>query len=233
MFLIKRKTARLYVQSGQSTGPHRYTADAGKAVKFGRRDFAERVALADEEVVPAGDPPGSPSAVTTLPRITAGLALPWKVEYKPRFDTWHPKSSPRVVDVQGRVVYWPDQNVGHPGEYDQRADELAHFVCDSANLVLNLTGAARRARVGPYEEVYNRAKAAMAKQGVVFDYLEEVDPRLAEAQRARTEAYAKPLDEPLVVDADFDGAERARTAAFGKSLITPGGLAAGGPKKED
>lgn len=60
---------------------------------------------------------------------------PWKVVYNQRFPTWHEKSSPSVVDANNEYIFCPPQSkdIGHPGEYDQLADETAHRIVNAVN----------------------------------------------------------------------------------------------------
>lgn len=62
---------------------------------------------------------------------------PWRVVYGQLFDTWHPQSSPYVVDADGEFVLRPPQSadIGHPGEYDAKADAIAQAVVFAVNSV--------------------------------------------------------------------------------------------------
>ena len=63
--------------------------------------------------------------------------LPWRVEYNQRFNEWHPKSGPRVVDANGETVCEMPQsdNIRHPGQYDEVADLAAITIVDCVNNV--------------------------------------------------------------------------------------------------
>lgn len=67
--------------------------------------------------------------------ITAGLKIhpaPWRVEYWQRFDTWHPKAFPHVMDAAGKLVCDLPQHVTAEA-YDAIADTVAHTIADSVN----------------------------------------------------------------------------------------------------
>lgn len=66
-----------------------------------------------------------------MPKVN--LNLPWTVEYCARYQTWDRRSSPRIVDSKGDVVIYPPQNVGHPGQYDERADILCQEIVRAVN----------------------------------------------------------------------------------------------------
>lgn len=59
--------------------------------------------------------------------------LPFRVVYDKRFDHWHEKSQPSIVDANGCVVCHMQQNVNHPGKYDEQADKFAELFVESAN----------------------------------------------------------------------------------------------------
>ena len=65
--------------------------------------------------------------------MTGPHPLPWRVEYHQRFPTWHEKSMPKVVDAWGNFIVAPLQRVGHPGEYDEEADQIAHQIVAGVN----------------------------------------------------------------------------------------------------
>jgi len=58
---------------------------------------------------------------------------PWKVKYRHRCYEWHPKSRPYIVDSLGRIVCEMPQTVGHPGEYDELADNTANEIVNAVN----------------------------------------------------------------------------------------------------
>lgn len=60
-------------------------------------------------------------------------STPWSVKYWQRCPEWHEQSNPRVVDVNGVIVCELPQNVGHPGEYDEEADNTAKLIVESVN----------------------------------------------------------------------------------------------------
>lgn len=61
---------------------------------------------------------------------------PWSVAYYQRFDDWHEKSCPRIVDADGgEVPVGIKLCVAHPGIYDPWADALAHQIVDGVNTV--------------------------------------------------------------------------------------------------
>lgn len=60
-------------------------------------------------------------------------SLGWRVEYRRMCPEWHEKSMPRVVDRDGKLVFELIQNVGHPGEYDEKADRIAHAIVNLVN----------------------------------------------------------------------------------------------------
>ncbi len=57
-----------------------------------------------------------------------------QVKYWHRCEEWHPKSCPDVYDENGPVATM-HQNVGHPGEYDEKADRLATLFAASEDLL--------------------------------------------------------------------------------------------------
>ena len=59
--------------------------------------------------------------------------LPWNVKYNKEYKTWHEKSRPTVVDANDALVFQPLQYVGHPGVYDMLANQVCHFMVESAN----------------------------------------------------------------------------------------------------
>lgn len=71
----------------------------------------------------------------------------WSVQYKPCFDEWHPKSMATVYDENGEYVFRPHQNTSHPGDYDEKADKLAHLVVNAVNAYLESNRASSAASV--------------------------------------------------------------------------------------
>lgn len=59
--------------------------------------------------------------------------LPWQVKYRQRFDTWHPKSRPYIVDANHALVVEMNGHVGHPGDYDAHADGTAQAIVNAVN----------------------------------------------------------------------------------------------------
>lgn len=57
----------------------------------------------------------------------------WGVRYRRLFEEWHPQCLPEVVDAEGATVASVPQFVGHPGEYDEKADGLAHTIASAVN----------------------------------------------------------------------------------------------------
>lgn len=72
-----------------------------------------------------------------MPRLLLGengkFKLPFRVEYQRMFPGWHEHCGPYVVDANGVVVCYMQQNVGHPGNYDEQADKYAKLFVESAN----------------------------------------------------------------------------------------------------
>lgn len=66
------------------------------------------------------------------------MNTPWRVVYAGDsvYTGWHPRSCPKVVDATGEIVCQLPQYVAHPGLYDERADKLAQFIVERANLSL-------------------------------------------------------------------------------------------------
>lgn len=58
---------------------------------------------------------------------------PWAVKYYRRCEEWHPKSSPYIVDANGKTVIDMPQHVGHPGQYDELADGTAIRIVTAIN----------------------------------------------------------------------------------------------------
>lgn len=60
---------------------------------------------------------------------------PWSVKYDQKFPEWDPKACPYVVDANGEDVIMVPQTweLGHPGLYDEKADELAHLIVEGVN----------------------------------------------------------------------------------------------------
>lgn len=58
---------------------------------------------------------------------------PWQIKYWRRCEEWDEKSNPYIVDANGNTVVEMPQHVGHPGEYDQQADDDAHRIINSVN----------------------------------------------------------------------------------------------------
>jgi hypothetical protein len=59
--------------------------------------------------------------------------LPWRVDYWQRFDTWHPKSYPRVIDADGKLVCDMPSKVT-AGAYDAIADLAAQAIAESVQV---------------------------------------------------------------------------------------------------
>lgn len=59
--------------------------------------------------------------------------LPFRVVYDRQFSHWHEKAQPSIVDANGHVVCYMQQNVNHPGEYDEQADKFACLFVEAAN----------------------------------------------------------------------------------------------------
>lgn len=62
--------------------------------------------------------------------------LPWSVKYNKKLKGWHEKSCPSVIDANNALVFQSLQYVGHPGIYDMLADQVCHFMVESANKTL-------------------------------------------------------------------------------------------------
>lgn len=73
------------------------------------------------------------SETITAPVVAAYHPIPWQVVHWQRFDEWHPKSCPKIVDANGDTVCYMPQHVGHPGEYDVKADLAAITIVDCVN----------------------------------------------------------------------------------------------------
>lgn len=58
---------------------------------------------------------------------------PWRVVYRQRFPEWDVKSSPYIVDASGRFICNMTMTVGHPGTYDELADNTAHDIVNAVN----------------------------------------------------------------------------------------------------
>lgn len=59
--------------------------------------------------------------------------LPWSVAYLQRDEQWDPRACPYIVDALGSKVLELPQFVGHPGEYDRRADGIATMIVAAVN----------------------------------------------------------------------------------------------------
>lgn len=59
------------------------------------------------------------------------LSLPFRVAYDRLCPEWDERSCPRIVDASGQTVLTPPQFVGHPGLYDEQADEICKAVVAS------------------------------------------------------------------------------------------------------
>ena len=60
---------------------------------------------------------------------------PWKVKYWQRCEEWHPQACPYIVDRNDRLVVSLPQTVGHPGEYDELADNTAKEIVAAVNIM--------------------------------------------------------------------------------------------------
>ena len=60
--------------------------------------------------------------------------LPWEVAYSQKSSNWDEKSSPYIVDANGKIVVeYFFQHVCHPGMYDELADLTAQFIVNLVN----------------------------------------------------------------------------------------------------
>jgi hypothetical protein len=64
--------------------------------------------------------------------------LPWEVRYQRTFPEWHEHCGPFIVDANGTFILRPPQsfNICHPGLFDQKAYDTAHFIVNSVNRTL-------------------------------------------------------------------------------------------------
>lgn len=75
----------------------------------------------------------SDSKKKLLAALVKDYPLPWKVAYYRRCPEWDEKTRPFVICATGNEVIETTAMVGHPGEYDEIADNVAHFIVMSAN----------------------------------------------------------------------------------------------------
>lgn len=75
----------------------------------------------------------SVSKTISFPACVAAHPLPWRVCYRQRFDSWHPKSMPHIVDASGALVVSMPTRTHHPGEYDAISDLAAITIVDCVN----------------------------------------------------------------------------------------------------